>query len=238
MILFCCIGLFGYSKDLFSSAKTAAQNKDYATAIKIYEEIIDKEPNNLSAQFNLGQCYFAEKQFGKAILHYEKSLMLDPNNILAIQQIEASYNGLNVATNWEPTYELKEAFAYNIGSKTWVILSLFGSILIGLIIFQIISKPSWLKIPIPYFFLVIGFIIVSISIYAGQLAGEFGTHAKYAIVTKKKITTLLNENGELGDLEFTEGTRLKIIEEKSISTKVEDPNGKEHLVLTTDLEMI
>ena len=44
-------------------------------------------PNNADLYNNLGEAYFVNKEWNKAVINYAKSLILNPNNKNAIQMI-------------------------------------------------------------------------------------------------------------------------------------------------------
>lgn len=65
-------------------AEKAYQQKNYVEAAAIFEEYVEKTElshNDLSdAYYNLGNCYFRMKNYGKAIVNYQRSLRIDPSN--------------------------------------------------------------------------------------------------------------------------------------------------------------
>lgn len=65
-----------YSKQQGDSAYL---NKDYTLAIQIYENIL-KEGEAAEIYYNLGNSYYKSNLIGKAILNYERALLLQPGN--------------------------------------------------------------------------------------------------------------------------------------------------------------
>ena len=76
------IAIFAQSEanDLFTQANELYQQKKYAEAAKVYEDILSTEVQSLELQYNLGNAYFKNDELGKAILHYERALLLAPGN--------------------------------------------------------------------------------------------------------------------------------------------------------------
>lgn len=70
--------------DLAKNASLAYRNQDFKSSIKLYEEAISLgiKDNKISSQlfYNLGNAYFKDNQLGKAILNYERALLLDPGD--------------------------------------------------------------------------------------------------------------------------------------------------------------
>ncbi len=54
-------------------------NGDYVTAIQIYEDLL-KEGEAADIYYNLGNSYYKSDNIAKAILNYERALLLQPNN--------------------------------------------------------------------------------------------------------------------------------------------------------------
>lgn len=65
-------------------ADQAYRDRDFKESILLYEEIIaqGKTEDKVSAQlyYNLGNAYFRNNQLGKAILSYERALLLNPGD--------------------------------------------------------------------------------------------------------------------------------------------------------------
>lgn len=65
-------------------AAQAYRSQDYKQSIALYEELIaqGKSEDKVSAQlyYNLGNAYFRDNQLGRAILCYERALLLDPGD--------------------------------------------------------------------------------------------------------------------------------------------------------------
>ena len=66
-----------YSKAMADSAYAAA---DYTTAVYIYEHLLSTEGEAASVYYNLGNSYYKQGEIARAILNYERALLIDPNN--------------------------------------------------------------------------------------------------------------------------------------------------------------
>ena len=67
----------GYDKELGDAAYAESNFND---AIKIYEAVIAEQGGSLPLYYNLGNAYYRANQPGKAILNYERALLIDPSN--------------------------------------------------------------------------------------------------------------------------------------------------------------
>lgn len=61
-------------------ADSAYINGDYKSAIAIYEGVVDRGGASADIYYNLGNCYYKNKQVGLSILNYERALKIDPSD--------------------------------------------------------------------------------------------------------------------------------------------------------------
>ncbi len=62
-----------------AQADSAYINNDYSQAIEIYESLLQQGEAG-EIYYNLGNAYFKQDEIGRAILNYERALILQPNN--------------------------------------------------------------------------------------------------------------------------------------------------------------
>lgn len=68
---------FGQTKP---QADSAYVNNDYAGAVEMYESILANEGESADIYYNLGNSYYKMDNIAKAILNYEKALVLNPGD--------------------------------------------------------------------------------------------------------------------------------------------------------------
>lgn len=61
-------------------ADSAYMNNDFASAVEIYEMVLTNEGESADVYYNLGNSYYKMDNIAKAILNYEKALLLNPGN--------------------------------------------------------------------------------------------------------------------------------------------------------------
>ena len=61
-------------------ADEAYQKNDFETAIRLYEELVSAEGESAAVYYNLGNCYYKTGGIAKAILNYERALLLAPGD--------------------------------------------------------------------------------------------------------------------------------------------------------------
>ena len=67
--------------NLFNEANDLFLKKNYESAIKLYESIIDRGYENSSVFYNLGNSYFRVEKIGQAIWAYRNAIRLKPRDI-------------------------------------------------------------------------------------------------------------------------------------------------------------
>lgn len=63
-----------------ADADKAYQENKYAEAIKMYENILATQGESAVVYYNLGNSYFKEQNMAKAVLNYERALLLNPGD--------------------------------------------------------------------------------------------------------------------------------------------------------------
>lgn len=63
-----------------TEADSAYVRGDFATAAQLYETILNQEGESATIYYNLGNSYYKMDQIAKAVLNYERALLLNPGN--------------------------------------------------------------------------------------------------------------------------------------------------------------
>jgi tetratricopeptide (TPR) repeat protein len=64
--------------DMFAGARALEKQGKHAEAAAQYEKILAQQQASSSVLFNLGNCYYESSNYGKAILAYERALLINP----------------------------------------------------------------------------------------------------------------------------------------------------------------
>ena len=80
-LLFVFASVLAYGQETSKAqADSAYINNDYANAVYLYEDILANQGESADIYYNLGNSYYKMDNIAKAILNYEKALMLNPGN--------------------------------------------------------------------------------------------------------------------------------------------------------------
>jgi len=77
--------------DDYAAAKRAADSKDWAAAVRLYERAEKRHPDHADLQNNLGYAYRNLKQYDLAFKHYKRAIELDPRHRGAHEYIGEAY---------------------------------------------------------------------------------------------------------------------------------------------------
>ena len=72
-------GVVTYATDVKTLAEEATkmyQEGDYQKAIDLYNEMLSDNMESATVYYNLGNCYYKQGEIAKAILNYERALLL------------------------------------------------------------------------------------------------------------------------------------------------------------------
>ena len=90
--------VFGETKEeleiLFKKAISHMQNAEYRQSIKIYENILENNPQHITTLNMKAIAYSNMEEHTKSLLQFYKVLQKDPNNIIALTGMGAGYGNL------------------------------------------------------------------------------------------------------------------------------------------------
>ena len=118
----------------FEEANTAYSSGDYRAAISRYEEITHEAGFSASVLFNLANAYARDGQIGKAIVSYERALLIasDDSDIIGNLQLVKKESGLFVRD-----YSRIEKLLFSLSLNQWLLLFLAG--LASLAVFHLVT---------------------------------------------------------------------------------------------------
>ena len=222
------------AQDSFEKGLNFAQAKKYTLAIREFKSVMEINPANESAIYNLGNCYLHNKENGKAILFLEKYLKLNPSDEEAMSKIDQAYLQLGLNKTWKSAYSTTEILFYQVGPNTWVVVSILLSILMSWLIFISFkqAKKNTIGLIILLFFVTIS------CLYGAYSAKQYIGDKRFAIVTEKSIPIFANDLGELTQNTLSEGTRVEFISFTKTNILVRLEGEKTALIQSTSVEFI
>jgi len=127
---------------------------EFSSAIESYEKILASDIVSTPVFYNLGCAYFSEKQYGRAILNFEKARQLSPRDPDVQHNLE--YTKLFLKDRFELPEEMPLVTWFK-GIRSSLALAelkfleqlLFGLVILGLILYRVSSNHSLKRIVAP-----------------------------------------------------------------------------------------
>ena len=158
-----------HANELFEQANKDYEAGQFRAAAKGYEEMIQNEGARVGVLQNLGSAYYRLGDDGRAILAFERALLLNPSNPdlqanLKLAQDEAAVFPAAADTGWH----VKLA---RFSALQWSQYALSAAVLLPLLAAAWVYLPKkirWATLPLAGFSL----LVLALSIYALRLRGE------------------------------------------------------------------
>lgn len=221
----------------FDKAIEASNKRDFKTAAQLFEKEIISDSSNSSAYFNLGNCYFELKQYGKAIWAFEKVLKYKPSDDESIESIELCYSKLGTHLMWKPSLKGIERIVVFIGSNTFAFLAVIIALLMAFSIYRLFREEYAPRKRFHKIVLVFEILILITFLYTAKVAADFSRQSNFAVVTKKSMPAFADGKDEKESMTLNEGEKLHILESNERS-KVQRMDGSVIWVNTQDIEVI
>lgn len=218
-------------QELFTSANEAYTKGQYTQAIEGYESIIESGQISKELYFNLGNAYWKNKQKAKAVLHFERALLLAPkdkdsayNLALIREQLADDLDvvGTFFLTDWWQNFH--RAFSSTLWSMLTIISIWLG--IGGLVIWLLAEDRQRKK---KGFFAGLALLMISLLVFlAARSQGNFEQHSQQAIVLETAIS-LRNGPDEKSTnlLTIHEGLKVELLDKIGEWYKVKLSNGEQ-----------
>ncbi len=124
---------------LLQLGNEAYSNGETDASIEYYLEVL-KSDESSTVHFNLGNAYFKSNEFGRAIYHYEKSLILAPKKSETLNNLNLAKLALDIP-QYEPDWKDNLTGTFTIKTWFWIAAMTFWTAA-GLIIGPFILKNA------------------------------------------------------------------------------------------------
>ncbi|HEX9970624.1 MAG TPA: tetratricopeptide repeat protein [bacterium] len=215
---------------LFDQANKLYQQENYEQAIEKYLEIQNSGYESWQLYYNLGNSYYKTRQFGRAILNFERALKLNPKN--EDIQFNLELANLSVVDKIISPPQFITTTLFSDLKKLWGIQTLtflalgFYLILALIIIMKIISRRRAVQ-------RILNLVLVPAVIVFLLIALTFVTRvndsstSRYAIILADKIDVLSSPGAQATELfSLHEGLKFKVEEIRDDWAKIRLADGK------------
>ncbi|MDR0745823.1 MAG: tetratricopeptide repeat protein [Mediterranea sp.] len=226
-----------------SDADSAYLKNDYATAIQIYENLL-QQGESAEIYYNLGNSYYKSGDIARAILNYERALLLKPGNEDIQTNLEIvrskTVDKIDVAAPEIFFISWIKSLINSIGINAWARWGIiFFILLIASLYFFIFSKQTKMK-KIGFIGSIVCFLFVVCTNMFAAYQKKTLTNRNTAIIISPSVTirSTPNENGTSLFI-LHEGSKV-IIKDNSMKNwkEITIEDGKVGWIPSSDIEMI
>ena len=218
------------------------KNQDYQSVVDICEQTKENGQESAELYYNLGNAYFKMNELSKAILNYEKALLLSPNDKdiqynLAFAYSQQPDNIEHLSLGFLP--RMFQKFYRLLAVDTWAILGIIFAVIFAVSVCLFLFSQILLRKKIALVSLLCGLVFGILAVCCAESRyNELNSH-EYAIVVEP--TTSIKTEPTVTSMDLATihgGIKVKIIEEAFGWLKVELGNGKEGWIMKEYLERI
>ena len=216
-----------------SEADLAYNNKDYAESIQLYEEQIaqNKLSNQESSQlyYNLGNAYFRNNQVAKAIVNFERALLLEPGDS------DIKHNLRFAKTRIEDKIDSADSFFVNqwirsiqnlYSANTWATIGivLFILLIIAIGSYMISARLTLRKISFYTGIILLSLVIIA-NVFAFKQKNKIANRST-AIVMSASVSVYTSPDVHSQELfRLHEGAKVKIKRQEDRWIEITIANG-------------
>lgn len=244
--IFLILTLTIYSKSDIANVWDSAVSKysvaDYNGALNSFKSLESEGYNSKELNYNIGNCYFKLKEYGYAVLYFERALKFDPSDKDIISNLELVREFTIDKIDVLPEFILNTWISdlnYSLSSSMWSLFVLVFTISLALLIilFRNLQKHSLKKLT--FALSIVSFVLMIISFYFSvKQISDFNTN-NFGVVINSVVSVKSSPDQSAKDLLILhEGTKVKINDTLSGWKRVELSDGREGWLKQTELEVI
>lgn len=224
----------------FQEANKFYQSEDYKNAINLYNNLLEENIKSADLHFNLGNAYFRNDQIGLAILHYNKSLKIDPNNEDAKFNLEIAKLKTIDKFDQIPTfflYDIEKSISSLFNEKAWTILNIIlVFVLLTLIIgFRINKRKSTKKVIL--LSLIVNLFFIIFSSYFGYKQYKYESNLTNGVIISQSSYVKSSPDENSQDLLILhEGTSFEVLDKVNNWIEVKLTDGNKGWVKLSEIE--
>jgi tetratricopeptide (TPR) repeat protein len=249
LLLICSTGLVSIGAEIPARADSLVlegnrhyMSREYDRAVDCYTRVINMGYSASSLYFNLGNAFFKQNNFPKAILYYEKARILDPMDEDILQNLAIANSRIVDKIENIPEFFLKRWFkgmSVFLSPDQWALASLviFTLSLAAFFIYLFTNSYGLKK-----FGFIAGVVLVALS-FTGILfmhnRKQLILHGNGAIIMAP-VVNVKSSPDEQGTSVFVlhEGTRVVLLDSVQQWKEVKIPDGNKGWILDRDLAKI
>lgn len=236
----------GADETLSQAASQAYRSHDYKKSIVLYESMVaeglSQERESAQIYYNLGNAYFRDHQLGRAILNYERALLLNPGDGDIRHNLRFAYN--RTEDRIEPAGNLLftrwfDAVKNRYSSNSWATIAvvLFILFLLSVAVFLFV-RFMWARKTAFYSGMVLLLLVVLSQLFAyAQKEDRLERRSAIVMTAAAPVNASPDENSNML-FELHEGTRVSIRSKDDHWYEIEIANGSVGWTEAENVEII
>lgn len=223
-------------------AESLYQQGKYSEAAEIYQQILSQGEESAALYYNLGNCYYKMGENTRAILNYERALLLNPSDAMARYNLRMAQNGVVDKIEVLPElflvrwYKAVETY-FSADQWGYISVAFFIVFLVMAALFfysaSVGVKKAGFIIGIVAFFLTLGAVFFAIR------QNSRISNREYAIITAPSVTVKGAPDNSGTDLFLIhEGLKVRVLEAVGDWYNIRLADGNEGWISKSDLEKI
>ncbi len=245
LILFFCATV-SFAQSTVESASEAYRSEDYKRSIQLYEQVVAQQlsegKESAEIYYNLGNAYFRNGETAKAILNYERALLLNPGDS------DIRHNLRFARTRIEDKIDTSESFflttwvnrfknLFNSNAWATIAVALFVAFLSCVAAFLFVRRV-WIRKTVFYAGIVIFVFLLVANVFAfGQKNSRIRRNTGIVMAASASIMASPDANSqELFRLH--EGTKVKLNKTDGNWIEIEIANGSVGWTSKENVEVI
>lgn len=231
----------GSSGDLWKDGVDAYSDSRFKDAAQAWEALLESGKASPELYCNIGDAYFKQGNYPKAILNYERALRLDPSFADARYNLDFAQSFIQDKIEAVPEFILKSLgrkMCYTLGSNTWAALFLILLALAAACTLVFLLSASTSKRRIGFYcgivFLLLSLLCLNFSAWQKRDYGKKDS----AIVMVPVSSVKSSPSGGKDLFVIHEGTKVKILDNVGDWQNISLADGRQGWIETSAIEVI
>ncbi len=226
----------------WSAANEAYIAGEFARAEELYERIVADDKHSLKLYFNLANACFKQNKLGKAILYYNRALLLSPGDEDVRHNLAIAESLTKDRIEAVPEFFLKtwlRSVRNTLSCRSWTIMSLamLAAVLILGLLFVLAQRLALRKTGF-YGMLLMALLFVVTTWFAASARGAM-LDREAAVVMSSTASVKSSPDRSATDLfVLHEGTTLRVVETLDEWSEVVIADGKKGWIESAKIEQI
>lgn len=235
-----------YSKaapeSLLPAAEKAYDQKKYAEAATLFEQVLAEGYKSAELYFNLGNAYYRSNKLGKAIYNYERARKINPTDEdISINLGIAQSRTIDKIDSRENFFiaAVKSGVLTSMSTTTWAWMTVLTLLLSSVAYFLFRHSSSVALRRSMFFTAVVFFIGFCLTYIFGYSAMKAKYENKFAIILTSEVR-IMNEPTPMAKSNFAlhEGTKIRVLENNGDWVLIKLDNGNEGWLQLVDVGII